>query len=406
ARLPCRRGPARTRVPQAELGRLAQRALGPRRGRRAPVRAGRHPWAAGRRRLRPDGERADARVRDHAGDQRRAGCDDHPRCVRQLHAVHALRRRSVPVGVVRRAGRLRPRGGDRAGLHPTAPTERAGGAVAPRDLGRGARDRRRAGARVFHDLSLDDPLVRERGVEDRRVRGPPGAGVRVRVVRGDPRGARGRAREDEVRPCRPGDRSEPGIGGVARWRRTQVVRTVSRSGVALTVVIVAGLAAFPFVFQANWVVNIAVFTMMYAGLATAWNLLGGYSGYISLCNAAFFGVGAYAIANLFPTSGGPPGSTAFLILPLLGLGAAILSIPIGWVAFRTRGVTFAIVTISLLFVGQTLAFLMRSFTRGSQGMGIGVPRFPVATYERPFYLALLAIFVFAVSVCWYVGRAK
>src|SRR5439155_267502 len=131
--------------------------------------------------------------------------------------------------------------------------------------------------------------------------------------------------------------------GTVRARRTgEVVRTVSRSGAALTVVIVTALAAFPFVFKANWVVNIAVFTMMYAGLATAWNLLGGYSGYISLCNAAFFGIGAYTIANLFPTSGGPPGSTPFLILPFVGLGVAIVSLPVGWVAFRTRGVTFAI----------------------------------------------------------------
>ena len=68
--------------------------------------------------------------------------------------------------------------------------------------------------------------------------------------------------------------------------------------------------------------------------------------------------------------------------------------------------TFAIVTISLLFVAQTLAFLMRSFTKGSQGMGVGVPLFPVETYERPFYLAMLAIFLFAVFVCWYVRRAK
>ncbi len=184
------------------------------------------------------------------------------------------------------------------------------------------------------------------------------------------------------------------------------MRTISRSGVAVTVAIVAGLVAFPFVFQANWVVNIAVFTMMYAGLATAWNLLGGYSGYISLGNAAFFGVGAYAIANLFPTSGGPPGATPFLIVPLVGLAVAILSLPIGWIAFRTRGVTFAIVTISLLFVAQTLAFLLHSFTKGSQGMGVGVPLFPVETYERPFYLALLAIFVFAVLLCWYVRRSK
>ena len=40
--------------------------------------------------------------------------------------------------------------------------------------------------------------------------------------------------------------------------------------------------------------NIAVFTAMYVGLATAWNIMGGYTGYISLGHAAFFGFGAYA----------------------------------------------------------------------------------------------------------------
>ncbi|MDP9297939.1 MAG: branched-chain amino acid ABC transporter permease [Actinomycetota bacterium] len=184
------------------------------------------------------------------------------------------------------------------------------------------------------------------------------------------------------------------------------MRSVSRVGVAVTVTILAALVAFPFVFRANWIVNIAVFTMMFAGLATAWNLLGGFAGYLSLGNAAFFGIGAYAIANWFPTSGGPPGYTPFLVLPLVGLGVAILSLPIGWVAFRTRGPTFAIVTIAFLFVAQTLAFVLHSLTNGSQGKGIGVPMFPVATYERPFYLALLAIFVLALFLCWYVRRAK
>jgi branched-chain amino acid transport system permease protein len=179
-----------------------------------------------------------------------------------------------------------------------------------------------------------------------------------------------------------------------------------RWGVVVTAVIIAGLIAFPFVFQANWIVNIAVFTMMFAGLATAWNLLGGFSGYLSLGNAAFFGVGAYAIANRFPTSGGPPSFTPFLVLPLLGIAVAVLSLPIAWIAFRTKGATFAIVTITLLFVAQTLAFILRGLTGGSSGKGIGVPRFPVATYERPFYLALLAIFVAGLFTCWYVRRAK
>src|SRR5207249_608268 len=102
------------------------------------------------------------------------------------------------------------------------------------------------------------------------------------------------------------DPRRPASGAVRHRRTGEPVRSARRRGVAVTVAILAALLAFPFVFRANWIVNIAVFTMMYAGLATAWNLLGGFVGYLSLGNAAFFGIGAYAIANRFPTSGGPP----------------------------------------------------------------------------------------------------
>lgn len=176
--------------------------------------------------------------------------------------------------------------------------------------------------------------------------------------------------------------------------------------VVASAIVLAALFAFPFVFRANWMVNIAVFTMMFAGLATAWNLLGGFAGYLSLGNAAFFGVGAYAIAHRFPVAAGPPGYAPFLVLPLVGLAAAILALPVGWIAFRTRGATFAIVTISMLFAAQSLAFVLHSVTNGAQGMGVGVPRFPVETYERPFYLVLVAIYAFALLACWYVRRAK
>ena len=98
--------------------------------------------------------------------------------------------------------------------------------------------------------------------------------------------------------------------------------------------------------------NIAIFTLMYAGLATAWNLLGGYSGYVSLGHVAFFGIGAYAIAIAFQHGGIGNGYVPFLVLPLVGVGVALVSIPIAWVAFRTRGSTFAIVTLTFLFVVQ------------------------------------------------------
>ena len=94
--------------------------------------------------------------------------------------------------------------------------------------------------------------------------------------------------------------------------------------------------------------NIAFFTLMYAVLATAWNLVGGYSGYISLGNAAFFGVGAYAVSIVFTRYAGVgSGYRPFLLLPLVGLGVGLASVPFGWLAFRTRGATFAIVTLDV-----------------------------------------------------------
>ena len=400
-----------------------------------------------RRRLRLDGERLDARVRDHAGDQRGSGRDDHPRRLPQLHAVHHFSIDPflsvlivVPIvfllGVVIELAFIRP-----------LRTQRPRVAVPARDLGGRARDRRRAGTRVLHDLSLDDPSYANDVVDDRRLRVLQVQVYAFARLAGDPRRccglllAKTRFGRASGPPCRTPRRLR--LLGVDAERVAAIgfglsVATAAAAGavygvvdavqprqplrpdLALLSIIVLGgmgsllgtvvaamlmgvsqallatyisptsakltffilliaiwscgpkacsapssgascendrsfrcrgelrdrgrLVTFPFVFQANWVVNIAVFTMMYASLATAWNLLGGYSGYISLGNAAFFGVGAYAIANLFPTSGGPPGYAPFLIVPLVGVAVAVLSLPIGWIAFRTRGVTFAIVT--------------------------------------------------------------
>jgi branched-chain amino acid transport system permease protein len=176
---------------------------------------------------------------------------------------------------------------------------------------------------------------------------------------------------------------------------------VARGGV-----VIAALAAFPFVFPANWIVNIGVFTLMFAGLATSWNLLGGYAGYVSLGHVAFFGIGAYVVAIIFQHGGIGSGYVPFLVLPLIGVGVGLGSLPIAWVAFRTRGSTFAIVTLTLLFVVQSLAFNLHSLTHGSQGLAIAVPRFPFATYNRPFYLVMLALFALALVVCAFVSGSK
>jgi branched-chain amino acid transport system permease protein len=164
--------------------------------------------------------------------------------------------------------------------------------------------------------------------------------------------------------------------------------------------------ALPFVFSQHWEVNILIFTLMYAGLASSWNLIGGYAGYPSLGHAAFFGVGAYAMAIVLQhvdlgTTYGP-----FLLVPLIGLGTAIAVSPIAWLLLRTRALVFAVLSITFMFMVQTLAFNLRGLTQGSEGISAPVASFPAATFERPFYFAMAALLALAVLVSWFVQSSK
>jgi branched-chain amino acid transport system permease protein len=167
----------------------------------------------------------------------------------------------------------------------------------------------------------------------------------------------------------------------------------------------AGIA-FPYVFSTAWIVNIGVLTLMYAALATAWNLFSGYSGYITLGQAAFFGVGAYSLGITFQHVGIGSGYNPFYALPLIGACVAIASLPVAWIALRTRHMTFAIVTLTLLFIVQQLAFNLHSLTKGSTGLMLPTPRFPISSYDTPFYLAMLGILLAALALCWLTLRTK
>lgn len=180
---------------------------------------------------------------------------------------------------------------------------------------------------------------------------------------------------------------------------------MSAAGVVRAVLFFGALTLLPFGIGPQWLLNLLIFTLMYASLASAWNLLGGYAGYPSLGHAAFFGIGAYAIAIGFENGVGD-GFLPFLVLPLVGVAAALFSVPIGWIAMRTRADVFAIVTITILFMAQTLAFNLRRITGGAQGKGVAVPPFPVETYSWPFYYAMLALLAFAMATSLYFRRSK
>ena len=68
--------------------------------------------------------------------------------------------------------------------------------------------------------------------------------------------------------------------------------------------------------------------------------------------------------------------------------------------------TFAIVTLTTLFVVQQLAFNLHSLTKGSTGLMLPTPSFPIDNYDRPFYLAMLALLLTALALCWLILRSK
>jgi branched-chain amino acid transport system permease protein len=152
--------------------------------------------------------------------------------------------------------------------------------------------------------------------------------------------------------------------------------------------------------------NIAVFTMMYIGLATAWNIMGGYTGYISLGHAAFFGFGSYTLGLLLAHLGIAAGYAPFLLVPVAGAGTALLALAIGWFALRTRAATFVIVTIAFMFMLQLLAENLVRLTGGGGGLSFPVPPWGGDYFNTPYYYAMLALATLALASSWRIRRSK
>ena len=145
---------------------------------------------------------------------------------------------------------------------------------------------------------------------------------------------------------------------------------------------------------------------MYAVLASSWNLLAGYTGYISLAHAAFFGIGAYSLRAWTGRHASLGGYGPLLLTIPIGLAVGVAALPIGWVILRTRHVTFAIVSITLLFMVQTLAFNLTGLTGGSEGLAVAAPPFPASWFERPFYWAMLILLAVGVVIFEAVRRSR
>ena len=197
-----------------------------------------------------------------------------------------------------------------------------------------------------------------------------------------------------------GGNSLPGSRGRAGWGPWLL------KPVGLLVLALVALA-LPFIAPDPATTNIAVFTVMYVGLATAWNIMGGYTGYISLGHAAFFGFGAYAFGLMLIHLNITPGYEPFILVPVAGVLTAVLALGIGWVALRTRAATFVIVTIAFMFMVQLLAENLTKLTGGGGGLGIPYPHdWGGDFFNTPYYYAMLVLATLGLVTSWWIRRSK
>ncbi len=175
-------------------------------------------------------------------------------------------------------------------------------------------------------------------------------------------------------------------------------------GLLLALVVAVG---FPLVFSNPEVTTIAIFTLIFAAATTGWNIFSGYSGYISLGHAAYFGIGGYAMAIMCQDWKIPGGYQPFWYVPLAGLAAAIIAVPLGIISLRVRRHTFVVITIAIFFIMQLLAYNLRGLTNGSIGLTLPIPMdWSGDFYNFPFYYASLVVLLIALVISWWVRNSK
>lgn len=151
----------------------------------------------------------------------------------------------------------------------------------------------------------------------------------------------------------------------------------------------------------NYVMQMGIVVLMWIAMASSWNLIGGFTGYISLGHNVFFGIGGYAAGLLLAYQGLSP----FLTAPLAGLIAVAFGFLVGLITLRTRGPAFIISTIALLLM-TGLIFDNWDLVGGSNGLSLPLPPFPVAVAKIPFYYAMLLIAAGSVYLGYRVAHSK
>ena len=178
-----------------------------------------------------------------------------------------------------------------------------------------------------------------------------------------------------------------------------------RNGTFVVIAVAVGAAVFvgSYFFANEYVFYAGYVVLQYVVLSTAWNILGGYCGYVNFGSAAFFALGAYstvAIHKFWPVP------IPFLLLAG-GFVSGIVGLGSGYLTLRLRGAFFAIATLALAVVLQTLV-VNWDYVGGSRGAYIVRPAeiAPIGSYVKYLFLIMLSLAIGSVVIARIIERSR
>ena len=164
----------------------------------------------------------------------------------------------------------------------------------------------------------------------------------------------------------------------------------------LLVIAVGALLYFPLVASA-YNLTLALTVLLTIVMATSWNIISGFTGYVSFGHAGFFGIGSY-IGALLIFNEVMPWIPAMVVA---GLGTAFVALVIGYPTLRLRGPYFAITMLGLSELARIVVTAWDSVTRG--GLGVYLPI--LRDQPPPTYYGMIVLAVVAVVVSYAVGTS-
>lgn len=143
----------------------------------------------------------------------------------------------------------------------------------------------------------------------------------------------------------------------------------------------------------------AYVVLQYVVLATAWNILGGYTGYVNFGSAGFFALGAYTSVVLIKSAAAP----FVVLIAAAGLVSGLLGLGIGYLTLRLRGVFFSIATLALAVVLETIV-INSEYVGGARGITVSRPPRAMffGTYVEFLFAVMLGLALLAVAVAWWI----